>query len=236
MPDDSAISCLQLKNLGLRVGGRWLFRGLNVKVPPCRFIALVGPSGVGKTSLLACLAGIREPTEGEVIYQGQSGKDLELRRMRRRIGLIFQRFNVTENATVLTNVLCGRLSRLCWLKTLWGFPRGFQKEAYAILHDLGLSRYVYRWVGELSGGEQQRVAIARTLFQEPAVYLADEPVSQLDTYLTGRVLGMLRLQSRQAGKLVFCVLHEPELVKRFADYALSLSQQDPERWHLRHIR
>ena len=235
MVSDKTISLLHLKNLGMRVGDRWLFRKLNLKVRPGSFVAVVGPSGVGKTSLLNCLAGIKEPTEGKVIYRNGSGGPIQWKRMRQKIGLIFQHFNLTENTPVLTNVMCGRLSRLSWLRTFYRFPDNFRREAYAILHDLGLGELSYRWIAEISGGEKQRVAIARALFQQPSIYLADEPVSQLDTYLTGRVLGILKLQSRQSGKMVFCVLHQPELVNRFADYTLSLSPQHPKRWHLRTI-
>jgi ABC-type phosphate/phosphonate transport system ATPase subunit len=109
-------------------------------------------------------------------------------------------------------------------------PRG------GLIADLGLGGYAHRWVGETSGGEQQRTALARALFQEPELLLADEPVSNLDSYLTGRVLGLLRQEASQHRRTVFCVLHNPELVDRFADIVLSLDPRDPQGWRLRAVR
>lgn len=226
---------VSLRKLGHYQQGRWLFRHLCVDVPPGSFVAVVGPSGVGKSTLLSCLAGMRKPTEGEVVFaRGQD--ECTPSAMRGRVGIIFQHLRLTENNTVLNNVLCGRLHQLSGWRTLFGFPRRMKKEAYPIIHDLGLTPYLYQAVASISGGEKQRVAIARALYQEPEIFLADEPVSQLDTYLTGRVLGLLKLQASEAGRTVFCVLHDVSLVNRFADYALSLNRDQPEKWNLRSVR
>ena len=226
---------ISISKLGLKRNKRWLFRDLELSVPAGSFVAVVGPSGAGKSSLLACLGGQTSQTEGALSYSYPDGAPLPLEQIRPQLGLIYQNFNLIENATVLRNILCGRLNRLSCLKSLWGFPRHFKKEAFAIMHDLGLSRYTHRWVAEISGGEKQRVAIARTLFQNPMVYLADEPVSQLDVYLAGRVLGLLKLQTTQHRKTVFCVLHDPSLVARFADLALGLNPEQPGKWRHRRV-
>lgn len=226
---------LEVKNLGLYQGGRWLFRGLNLRIKSGRFLALVGPSGVGKSSFLACLAGLSLPTEGEILYHTDTNGGQLPGAFRPHIGIIFQNFLLTENQTVLNNVLCGRLYQFSFLRTLFGFPRRLKQEAFEILYDLGLQRYCRRWVREISGGEKQRVALARTLFQNPALFLADEPVAQLDTYLTGRVLGILKHQSTEKQRTVVCVLHEQEWVNRFADAALSFNPEYPEKWNLRTI-
>lgn len=235
-PINSFVSpTLSLKNLGLYKGGRWLFRKLHLNISCGSFIAVAGPSGVGKSSFIACLAGLEEPTEGTLSYITENGTVYSPREVRRFLGIIFQNLNLVENETVLTNVLCGRLNSLSWLNTLTGFPRSFKKEAYRILYDLGIADYIYRWAAEVSGGEKQRIAIARTLFQAPSIYLADEPVSQLDTYFTGRILGKLKLEIINHRKTVFCVLHDSQLIERFADYVLSFNFNHPEKWNLREI-
>jgi ABC-type phosphate/phosphonate transport system ATPase subunit len=110
---------------------------------------------------------------------------------------VFQNFLLIGNGTLLHNVLCGRLGRYPWWRTLAGFPRTDRVEAFNILARLGLEGHVHRRAFEVSGGEQQRAALARALFQEPEMFLADEPVSNLDSELTGRVLEILRTQTRR---------------------------------------
>jgi phosphonate transport system ATP-binding protein len=227
---------LALKNVGVQRNGKWLFRKMSWEIPRGKFIAVVGPSGVGKSSLLSCLAGMVEPSEGEINYSCRQNCLHAPCDFQKRIGIIFQDFLLIENSSVLTNVLCGRLGRYPWWKTLVRFPREDRKVAYCLLHDLGLDGYVHRWVAEVSGGEQQRTAIARALFQEPEVILADEPVSNLDSYFAGRTLGILRQHTRQHQRTVLCVLHNAELVERFADYVLSLDPQNPEGWKIRPVQ
>ena len=225
---------LSLDSLGLQRNGRWLFRGLTWEAPRGRVIAVVGPSGAGKSSLLACLSGQLAPTEGAVRCPLVGGA-VPPAAGRTRFGVVFQHFALSPNCTLLTNVLCGSLGRHSWWRTLAGFPRADKLRAWALLCDLGLGPLAHRCAGEVSGGEQQRTALLRALFQEPEFILADEPVSQLDTYLTGRVLGLLRQEAREKQRTVFCVLHDPKLVERFADHVLSLDPQNPGGWKVRHL-
>ena len=225
-----------VSGLGVRRAERWLFRDLNLTVPRGAFVAVVGPSGAGKSTLLACLAGALTPGEGEIRLRERSGRLVAPEQCRSRIGCVFQRLLLVENSSVLANVLCGRLGRHRWWQTLFGAPRAEREAAFAIAADLGLAPHTHRWVAELSGGEQQRTAIARALFQEPDLYLADEPISNLDTYLTGRVLGRLRQEAAQQGRTVFCVLHDPTLVDRFADLVVSIDPNDPHGWRVRPVR
>lgn len=229
-------SHVTLRDLGVRRGERWVFRGLNLAVPRGMFVAVVGPSGVGKSSLLAAIGGLLNPDEGRVQFVCLNNGLHEPCNFQPQIGMVFQSYMLVANSSVLDNVLCGRLGQRPWWRTLTGFPRRDRAEAYRILCDLGLGAYAHRWAAEVSGGEQQRTALARALFQEPELILADEPVSNLDTYLTGRVLGLLRQEATQNKRTVFCVLHNPELVERFADLSLSLDPGDARGWRIRAVR
>jgi phosphonate transport system ATP-binding protein len=229
-------SCVSIRNLGFAHHDRWLFRGIDLEIACGSFVAIVGPSGVGKTTLLSCLCGLLEPTEGQVMLRSPSEDCFRPpQELRSRSGIIFQQLQLARNLDLLTNVLCGRLAHLSWTRTLFGFPDALRREAFDILSDLDVGRDPWKWVAELSGGEQQRVAVARALFQKPDFHFADEPVSSLDSYYAGRVLGMLRQEARVRGCIVFCVLHQAELIQRFADFALSLNPQDPHAWKLRQV-
>lgn len=223
------------RGLGLKRGDRWLFRGLDLDVPRGTFVAVVGPSGVGKSSFLACFAGLLEPSEGSITFHDRAGATHAPAAVRRVTGMVFQNNLLVPTSSLLDNALCGRLGRHRWWQTLVGFPRADREEAYRILCDLGLGDKVNRWACETSGGEQQRTAIARALLQEPELYLADEPVSNLDTYLTGRVLGILRQEATQRGRTVFCVLHNPDLIERFAELVLSFDASGDGAWKLRKV-
>ena len=144
---------------------------------------------------------------------------------RKRLGIVFQNFLLIGNGTLLHNVLCGRLGRYPWWRTLAGFSRADRHEAFKTLDGLGLAGHVHRRAFEVSGGEQQRAALARALFQEPEMFLADEPVSNLDPDLTLRVLEILRAQTRQDSRTVVCVLHDQEMVERFADMVITLNPE-----------
>jgi phosphonate transport system ATP-binding protein len=230
---DVTASHVCVRDLGVQRGDRWLFRGMNWTIPRGTFVAVVGPSGAGKSSLLSALSGMLACTEGKVSYRCLEGGDHTAENFQREIGIVFQQFMLVANSPVRRNVLLGRLGRHAWWRTVTGFPREDQVRADEIIADLGLASHAEKWVGELSGGEQQRVAVARALLQEPELYLADEPVSNLDTYLTGRVLGLLRQEASRHNRTVFCVLHSSELVERFADLVLSIDPVRPEGWRLR---
>lgn len=232
---DAALPHVSIKSLGLERNGHWLFRNFTWEVPRGSVVAVVGPSGVGKSSLLNCLAGLIEPTEGNLTFSCNTGCLHKPTNYQKRVGIIFQNFLLSQNSSVLRNVLCGRLGRYPWWRTLFRFPRAEKQAAAELLAGLGLAEYLHRRTADISGGEQQRTAIARALFQEPELLLADEPVSNLDADLCGRVLGILRREAHANGRTVFCVLHDSALLERFADYALSLDPVDPAKWSIREV-
>lgn len=236
---------LKAKGLGYHMADRWLFRDLSFEVRETDFIAILGPSGVGKTTLLKCLSGLLQPHEGTVEIHlppplaGASGQVLEAASpcaVRPQLGLIFQQLHLIRNSSLLTNVLSGRVGRYPFWRTLFGFPRTLHRQAWSLLEDLGIGAFPHKPVSALSGGEQQRVAVARALFQEPALFFADEPVSNLDAYYAGRVLGNLRQQASERRRPVLCILHNSEHIQRFADHALSLSPTEAAGWRWRPVR
>mgnify|MGYP005851695587 CR=1 FL=1 len=236
MADSTPEVVLRAQNLGFKRGERWIFRKLDLELRAGQFLALVGPSGVGKSTLLSCLCGFRQPSEGSVSIHLPGESNTAPEALRRHLGIVFQDLQLTANADLLTNVLCGRLARFSWLRTLFGFPPDQRSEAYELLHELGVARDPHKWVSQMSGGEQQRVAIARALFQNPRLYFADEPVSSLDSYYAGRVLGLFRQETEQPKKAAVCVLHNAEHIQRFADLALSLNPNDPAAYKIRQVR
>lgn len=236
MGHELAEPVLVARGLGFRRGDRWLFKDVHLELRAGEFLALVGPSGVGKSTLMACLCGLLEPTEGHVIVSLDGATPSNPNDFRRQFGIIYQDLQLTPNADLITNVLCGRLGRYRSLRTLFGFPKALRNQAYQLLCELGVGRDPRKWASHMSGGEKQRVAIARALFQEPSVYFADEPVSSLDTYYAGRVLGLLRQEADVQKRSIVCVLHQAEHIQRFADLTLSLNPNNPSAHNIRWIR
>lgn len=236
MPKTGQTPVLSARGLGFRRGERWLFRGVDLDLYAGDFLALVGPSGVGKSTLMSCLCGLLKPTEGEVRLRLGERTEAAPKELSRHFGIVYQELQLTPNADLLINVLCGRLGRFSCLRTLLGFPKGLRQEAYQLLCELGVGDEPRKWLGHMSGGEKQRVAVARALFQQPEFYFVDEPVSSLDAYYAGRVLGLLRQEADDKSKPVVCILHNAEHIQRFADVALSLNPNDPTAHKLRRVR
>jgi phosphonate transport system ATP-binding protein len=229
------MSYLRTHNLVLKRNNQWLFQNLELDIKGGSLVAILGPSGVGKSSLLSCLSGSEAPTEGEISLKAHDQELHNTENLRSKLGIIFQSLRLTEHVTVLENVLYGKLAKYGLKESIFGFPSKDKEQAFKILSDLGIGHLAYKWTSQTSGGEKQRTAIARTLFQDPTVILADEPVSNLDTYYAGRVMGLFKNLTSHRGKIVFCTLHDPQLISRFADFALSLNPEHPEGWNLRKV-
>jgi phosphonate transport system ATP-binding protein len=209
-------------------GGPRALDGVDLDIGPGEFVALIGPSGAGKSTLLRCLNGLVAPTAGEVWIgdEAVTGASPEaLRRVRARIGFVFQQFNLLRRLTVLENTLLGRLAHASRWRSLVGwFEPAEVSKAHAILIRVGLDGLAGRRVDTLSGGQQQRVAIARALLQEPAVVLADEPMSSLDPALAHTVMEFLRRINEEDGITVVASLHVLELAQAYGRRVIGLSR------------
>ncbi|MFN3659431.1 MAG: phosphonate ABC transporter ATP-binding protein [Pseudolabrys sp.] len=189
------------------------------------FTVLLGASGAGKSTLLRALNGLVAPTRGTVEIDGigaLSGKTL--RAHRRRTGMVFQQHQLIGRASVLTNVLMGRLGYHASLRTLLPLPLSEKRLALEAIERVGLIDYALRRADQLSGGQQQRVGIARALVQEPSLILADEPVASLDPASADRVLGLLHGICKDDGITAIVSLHQLEFAKRYADRIVALAQ------------
>lgn len=223
---------LFLSNVTVTRGNRTLIKNLNFSIPRGKFIAVVGPSGAGKTSLLHCLAGMVPIQEGQITYHCKNYCAHTPSSFRSKMGLVFQNLRLIRNASVLSNVLSGSLGRRSWWQTLLGFSSDDQVKATELIMRLELSSYAHQYVSKISGGEQQRTALARALMQEPEIILADEPVSHLDQRLAEQIVSFLRHETHQKGRTVLCILHDFNLVKQFSDLILFLDKKSPSNWRL----
>ncbi len=189
-------------------------------------VAILGPSGAGKTTLFRCLARLVEADQGEIYLLEHSISGMrsgELRRARRDIGLVFQQHNLIRRRSALDNVLAGRLGHVpLWRVMARRFGQTDRQRAFAALDRVDLLEFAERRADRLSGGQQQRVAIARVLAQESLVILADEPVASLDPASAVSVLSLLRDIAHERGITVLCSLHQVDLVPDFADRVLGL--------------
>jgi len=200
-------------------GGTVALRHIDLEIAAGEFVALIGPSGAGKSSFLRCLNGLLAPTGGEVEVDGErvtGAAGGRLRRIRARIGFVFQQFGLLRRLSVLENALIGRLGHVPQGRSLVGcFPATDIARARATLERVGLGGLWDRRVDTLSGGQQQRVAIARALLQEPRVLLADEPMASLDPALASTVMELLRRINEEDAITVVTSLHVLELARAY---------------------
>jgi phosphonate transport system ATP-binding protein len=188
-------------------------------------VALIGPSGAGKSTLLRVIGGQLKPTAGEVQFDGRPvySSQSQARAVRRRCAMVFQSFGLVPRLSALTNVLLGSAGRIGALRgALYAFSDTERQGALRQLERVGILEQWARRPTQLSGGQQQRVAIARALFQEPAVLLADEPVSSLDPATARGVLEHATALCRADGIALVVNLHDVGLARAYADRAVAL--------------
>lgn len=202
-------------------------RNVSFNVPKGQFLAVIGLSGSGKSTLLRCINRLVEPTSGQIIWNGvdiTAAPQDEMRVFRRKIGMVFQHFNLVQRSSVLTNVLTGRLGYVNPAFSLINrFPKSDIEKAMKQLERVGIADKANVRADELSGGQQQRVGIARAMMQDPEMILADEPVASLDPVLAHSIMQYLEKINQEDGVTVLCSLHFLDLVHRYADRVIALN-------------
>ncbi|MDF2959092.1 MAG: phosphonate transporter ATP-binding protein [Paenibacillus sp.] len=194
--------------------------GIDLRIGPGEFVAVLGRSGAGKSTLIRCINRLVEPDAGEVVWKGRAVTGMtgrELRSVRGEMGMVFQHFNLLPRLSVLTNVISGRFAVMPrWRSLLGVFTAEDREEALASLRHVGLDNLAGRRVEELSGGQKQRVSIARVLMQQPSLLLGDEPVSSLDRVTAKRVMSFIAAMHRERGMTVVLNLHDIAVAREYA--------------------
>ena len=207
-----AAPILHVRALRKTFGATEVLRGIDLKVAPQELVFIIGPSGSGKSTLLRCCNRLEEPSGGAITLGGVDlmARATDINAMRRKIGMVFQSFNLYPHMTALGNVTLA-------LRKVVGKSRAEADAAgKAALDRVGLAAKAKSYPGELSGGQQQRVAIARALALEPTMMLFDEPTSALDPELVGSVLAVMR-ELKAAGMTMLVVSHEMRFARDAAD-------------------
>jgi phosphonate transport system ATP-binding protein len=220
---------LQVQNLTkVYDDGTVALEDVSFEVPAGQFLAVIGLSGSGKSTLLRCVNRLIDPTEGRILWKGEditAANHEDLRNIRRRIGMVFQNFNLVHRSKVITNVLAGRLGYTSpALSVVNRFSKKDREAAVALLGRVGLEDKANNRSEELSGGQQQRVGIARAMMQNPEMILADEPVASLDPVLAHSIMQYLEVINRDDGVTVLCSLHFLDLVHRYGQRVIALNE------------
>ncbi len=218
---------LSIKNLVKTYpNGVQALKGVSFDVKRGEFLVIIGLSGSGKSTLLRCINRLHDPTSGEIYFEGKDiarAQGEEVRSLRKKVGMIFQHFNLIPRYSVLSNVLMGRLGKIGSLKSIFGFFSTDDKaDAHKYLKLVGIAEKEKIRADQLSGGQQQRVAIARALTQGPAILLADEPVASLDPATCHTVMDYLKKVNQELGITVICNLHFLSLVRQYATRVIAL--------------
>ena len=220
---------IQLENVNhTYANGTQALRGINLEIGAEAFTVLIGPSGAGKSTLMRILNGLVRPTTGKVTIDSleiSRAKTAQVLAARRKIGMVFQQFNLVKRLTALENVLIGRLGVMpTWRSTVRMYTLEDRQLAFAALERVGMQDYAWQRADTLSGGQQQRVGIARALAQQPKLILADEPISALDPKASEQVMGLLRQIQSEDGIAVIANLHHLDAVREYAERVVALQR------------
>ncbi len=208
--------------------GNEALKSVSFKAEKGEIIAVIGRSGAGKSTLLRCINGLQKAAAGQIVLDGDeitAMSELQLQRVRRQIGFIWQEFNLVERVSAMRNVLTGRLGYLGGIGPLVGyFGRADREIAVRNLERVNLLHRAGFRADRLSGGEKQRISIARAMTQQPKLILADEPVASLDPGLSWQVMSDLAKVSREDDVLTIINLHQVDLAKEFCDRIVGIAQ------------
>jgi phosphonate transport system ATP-binding protein len=209
------------------VPGKPVLKGIDLQFNAAQLVAIIGPSGTGKSTLIRCINRLVEPTSGSIKLDGSNLVNLRgdaLRAARSRIGMVFQEYNLVERLSVMENLLTGVLGRTgafkAWLRK---FDQADIQKAWETLAIVGLQDFANARADSLSGGQRQRVGISRAVMQSPSLLLADEPTSSLDPKTSVEIMELLRNVGEQRGIPVIVNMHDVDLAKRFAARIVGMS-------------
>lgn len=204
---------IEINNLKKSFGDNEVLKGINAKIGDSEVVCIIGPSGSGKSTMLRCINMLEEPTDGEIIIDGEKVSESNINEVRTKMGMVFQGFNLFPNMTVLQNITCAPIN-----------VKGMSKDeaeakAKKLLSKVKLPEKADVYPKSLSGGQQQRVAIARALAMEPEIMLFDEPTSALDPEMVGEVLDVMKELAKE-GMAMAVVTHEMGFAKEVSDRVL----------------
>ena len=218
---------LRIKGLTKRYRtGDLALKTIDLDIPDGQVMALIGPSGAGKSTVIRCINRLVEPTAGTVMLNGANITALgsrDLRRARRRMGMIFQEYALVERLSVKENVLSGRLGYVgVWQSFMRKFPQSDVDQAFQLLARVGLDHMADKRADELSGGQRQRVGICRALIQNPDLLLVDEPTASLDPKTSRQIMRLIKELCGERKLSAIINIHDVMLAQLFAERIVGL--------------
>lgn len=214
-----AIECENIQTSYLATLNRPILNGVNCTIKNGEFVALLGLNGAGKSTLLRAIAGLIPLEKGMIKIHGLTRNNQN----KSTVGMLVQGGGLIKQLSAIDNVLCGLLGKYSAWQTLGGFGKSDRRLALQLLDQFGLKDQAYQKAGQLSGGQQQKVAIARTLIQSPEILLADEPTTGLDVLASHQVMEILA-QLHKQNMTIVVVLHDLELAAKYAQRAIIFNQ------------
>lgn len=210
---------VSVRNLNKKFGEREILKDISFDIHRGDVVCIIGPSGSGKSTMIRCINYLEQPSDGDIMYRGESVKDAfkKLTTYRTKVGMVFQSFNLFNNMTVLENCMVGQI------KVLGKSKDEAKANAMKYLQHVGMDKYINAKPHQLSGGQKQRVAIARALALEPEVLLMDEPTSALDPEMVGEVLRVIRDLAKE-GLTMVIVTHEMAFARDVSNRVIFIDQ------------
>lgn len=211
-------SMIVVKGLCKNFGGVPVLKDLDATINKGEIVSIIGPSGAGKSTFLRCLNLLETPDSGEILVDGVNTEEMDVRMLRRKMGMVFQQFNLFPHLSALENVMLAPTTLLKESK------KDAKEHALDLLEKVGLAGKAWAFPWELSGGQQQRVAIARAMAMRPEIILFDEPTSALDPTMVNEVLGVIRSLADESGMTMAIVTHEMRFARDVSDRVFYMDQ------------
>ncbi|QBO37487.1 phosphonate ABC transporter ATP-binding protein [Periweissella cryptocerci] len=207
--------------------GHKAIKNISFSIADGEFLSIIGPSGAGKSTVLRSINQLITDDSGQILFNDQDIRQAnkqQLRKIRAQIGMVFQNYNLVGRLSAIENVLHGALGRKSTISGALGWYTLSEKQSAAALLDLvGLGDFIYTRANELSGGQMQRVGIARALMQEPKIILTDEPIASLDPQSTTVVMDYLKKIAVEMNITVIANLHQVEIAKKYSDHIVGIN-------------